>query len=57
MPYTEPKPEPEPTPETIPEPRAVFNSDGMSTAIAAGQTKTITVYIQNAGRPPCVIPS
>lgn len=49
VPYTEPKPEPEPTPETIPEPRAVFNSDGMSTAIAAGQTKTITVYIQNAG--------
>ena len=43
VPYTEPKP------ETIPEPRAVFNSDGMSTAIAAGQTKTITVYIQNAG--------
>ena len=43
VPYTEP------TPETIPEPRAVFNSDGMSTAIAAGQTKTITVYIQNAG--------
>ncbi len=49
VPYTEPKPEPEPTPETIPEPRAVFNSDGMSTAIAAGETKTITVYIQNAG--------
>lgn len=49
VPYTEPKPEPEPTPETIPEPRAVFSSDGMSTAIAAGQTKTITVYIQNAG--------
>ena len=49
VPYTEPKPAPEPTPETIPEPRAVFNSDGMSTAIAAGQTKTITVYIQNAG--------
>lgn len=49
VPYTEPKPEPEPTPEAIPEPRAVFNSDGMSTAIAAGQTKTITVYIQNAG--------
>lgn len=49
VPYTEPKPEPEPTPETIPAPRAVFNSDGMSTAIAAGQTKTITVYIQNAG--------
>ena len=48
-PYTEPKPEPEPTPETIPEPRAVFNSDGMSTAISAGQTKTITVYIQTAG--------
>ena len=43
VPYTEPKP------ETIPAPRAVFNSDGMSTAIAAGQTKTITVYIQNAG--------
>ena len=49
VPYTEPTPAPEPTPETIPEPRAVFNSDGMSTAIAAGQTKTITVYIQNAG--------
>ena len=49
VPYTEPKPAPEPTPEVIPEPRAVFNSDGMSTAIAAGQTKTITVYIQNAG--------
>lgn len=49
VPYTEPKPEPEPTPETIPEPRAVFNSDGTSTAIAAGETKTITVYIQNAG--------
>ena len=49
VPYTEPAPAPEPTPEVIPEPRAVFNSDGMSTAIAAGQTKTITVYIQNAG--------
>ena len=49
VPYTEPKPEPEPTPEMIPEPRAVFNSDGTSTSIAAGETKTITVYIQNAG--------
>lgn len=49
VPYTEPKPEPEPTPETIPEPRAVFNSDGTSTSIAAGETKTITIYIQNAG--------
>ena len=49
VPYTEPTPEPEPTPETIPEPRAVFNSDGTSTSIAAGETKTITVYIQNAG--------
>ena len=49
VPYTEPKPEPEPTPETIPEPRAVFNPDGTSTSIAAGETKTITVYIQNAG--------
>lgn len=49
VPYTEPKPEPEPTPETIPEPRAVFNSDGTSTSIVAGETKTITVYIQNAG--------
>ena len=49
VPYTEPKPEPEPTPEVIPEPRAVFNSDGTSTSIAAGETKTITVYIQNAG--------
>lgn len=49
VPYTEPKPTPEPTPETIPEPRAVFNSDGTSTSIAAGETKTITVYIQNAG--------
>lgn len=43
------KEDPEPTPVTIPEPRAVFNSDGTSTAIAAGETKTITVYIQNAG--------
>ena len=49
VPYTEPKPAPEPTPETIPEPRAVFNSDGTSTSIAAGETKAITVYIQNAG--------
>lgn len=49
VPYTEPTPAPEPTPETIPEPRAVFNSDGTSTSIAAGETKTITVYIQNAG--------
>lgn len=48
-PYTEPTPAPEPTPEVIPEPRAVFNSDGTSTSIAAGETKTITVYIQNAG--------
>ena len=43
VPYTEP------TPETIPAPRAVFNSDGMVSAIAAGETKVITVYIQNAG--------
>lgn len=49
VPYTEPKPEPEPTPETIPVPRAVFNSDGMVSAIAAGETNVITVYIQNAG--------
>lgn len=49
VPYTEPTPTPEPTPEVIPEPRAVFNSDGTSTSIAAGETKTITVYIQNAG--------
>ena len=47
--YTEPTPAPEPTPEVTPEPRAVFNSDGTSTSIAAGETKTITVYIQNAG--------
>lgn len=49
VPYTEPTPAPEPTPEVIPEPRAVFNSDGTGTSIAAGETKTITVYIQNAG--------
>lgn len=49
VPYTEPTPAPKPTPEVIPEPRAVFNSDGTSTSIAAGETKTITVYIQNAG--------
>ena len=47
VPYTTPAPEP--TPEVTPEPRAVFNSDGTSTSIAAGETKTITVYIQNAG--------
>ena len=49
VPYTEPTPAPEPAPEVIPEPRAVFNSDGTSTSVAAGETKTITVYIQNAG--------
>lgn len=49
VPYTEPTPAPDPAPEVIPEPRAVFNSDGTSTSIAAGETKTITVYIQNAG--------
>lgn len=49
VPYTEPTPAPEPAPEVIPEPRAVFNSDGTSTSIGAGETKTITVYIQNAG--------
>ena len=49
VPYTEPTPAPEPTPEVTPEPRAVVNSDGTSTSIAAGETKTITVYIQNAG--------
>ena len=49
VPVRECVPSPEPTPETIPEPRAVFNSDGTSTSIAAGETKTITVYIQNAG--------
>lgn len=49
VPYTEPTPAPEPTPEVTPKPRAVFNSDGTSTSIAAGETKTITVYIQNAG--------
>lgn len=43
------RPPPSRRPETIPEPRAVFNSDGTSTSIAAGETKTITVYIQNAG--------
>lgn len=35
--------------EKIPEPRVIFNSDGMNTAIAAGETKNITVYIQNTG--------
>ena len=49
VPYTEPTPAPDPAPEVIPEPRAVFNSDGTSTSVAAGETKTITVYIQNAG--------
>ena len=49
VPYTEPTPAPEPAPEVIPEPRAVFNSDGTRTSIAAGETKTITVYIQHAG--------
>ena len=48
VPYTEPTPDPEPT-VSNPKPRAVFNSDGMTTAIAAGETKNITVYIQNAG--------
>ena len=46
VPYTEPKPEPEPTPETIPVPRAVFNSDGMSSPFT----------FRTPAPPPCATP-
>ena len=49
VPYTEPKPTPEPTPVTIPAPRVIFSSDAAVSAISAGETKTITIYVQNAG--------
>ena len=49
VPYTEPEPTPEPTPVTIPAPRVIFSSDAAVSAISAGETKTITIYVQNAG--------
>ena len=47
VPYTKPE---EPEPVAIPAPRAVFSSDASSASpIAAGETKLITLYVQNAG--------
>ncbi len=46
VPYTEPKEE---DAEVIPAPRAVFSSDGMASAISAGETRYVTIYVENAG--------
>ena len=47
VPYTKPE---EPEPVTVPAPRAVFSSDASAASpIAAGETKLITLYVQNAG--------
>ena len=35
--------------EVIPAPRAVFSSDGMASAISAGETRYVTIYVENAG--------
>lgn len=49
VPYTEPE-EPELPVVTIPAPRAVFSSDaGLLGEIGAGETRMITLYVQNAG--------
>lgn len=49
VPYTEPD-EPEIVPVSIPEPRAIFSSDaGLLGEIGAGETRTVTLYVQNAG--------
>lgn len=46
VPYTEPE---KPTPTVIPEPHAVFSSDAAFGSIAAGESKVISIYIQNVG--------
>lgn len=46
VPYTEPE---KPTPVEIPEPHAIFSSDAASGSIAAGESKVISIYIQNVG--------
>lgn len=48
VPYTEPSPSDEPV-ENIPAPRAIFSSDGMTSAISAGETRYVTIYVENAG--------
>lgn len=48
VPYTEPAPSDEPV-EIIPAPRAIFSSDGMTSAISAGETRYVTIYVENAG--------
>lgn len=49
VPYTEPD-EPEYIPVSIPEPRAIFSSDaGLLGEIGAGETRIVTLYVQNAG--------
>lgn len=51
VPYVEEEPDEEPEPVvSIPMPRAIFSSDAaMAGEIAAGETRSITLYIQNAG--------
>ena len=46
VPYTEPE---KPAPTVIPEPHAVFSSDAAFGSIAAGESKVISIYIQNVG--------
>ena len=46
VPYTEPE---KPDPVVIPEPHAVFSSDAAFGSIAAGESKVISIYIQNVG--------
>lgn len=36
-------------PEQIPEPRPLFSSDGMMSAMAAGETRLVTIYVENVG--------
>ena len=46
VPYTEPE---KPAPTVVPEPHAVFSSDAAFGSIAAGESKVISIYIQNVG--------
>ena len=48
VPYTEPDKPDTPT-VTIPKPRAIFSSDAAAGSISAGESRVITIYIQNAG--------
>ena len=48
VPYTEPE-QPDTPAVVIPAPRVIFSSDASMSTIAAGETKNITLYVQNAG--------